>query len=238
MPLNKSLGTGIHQLKNGLFALFLKSNCPLCDRPAEVELCEYCQRQLLRCQLKNPSNFWQGQLPVFIWGTYDGVLKRAIAALKYDNQPQLAHLLGHYVGRAWLKSPSATRAQKLTVIPIPLHLAKLQQRGYNQAELIAQSFCEITGYKQQPLGLERIRATEAQFGLSVQEREQNLADAFVIGKSFHRQLTPSPVLLVDDIYTSGATVRSAAETLRSKGIRVYGVVAIATSRKETRNVTK
>lgn len=233
MPLNKSLGTGIEKLKNGLFSLFLKSNCPLCDRPAVVELCEYCQRQLLRCQLKNSSNFWQGQLPVFVWGTYDGVLKRAIAALKYDNQPQLAHLLGHYLGKAWLKSPAATGGQKLTVVPIPLHLTKLQQRGYNQAELIGQSFCEIAGYKQHPLGLERIRATEAQFGLSVQEREQNLADAFVVGKRFHRQLSTSPVLLVDDIYTSGATVCSAAETLRRQGIQVYGVVAIATSRKET-----
>ncbi len=236
MPLNKNLGTGIEKLKNGLFSLFLKSNCPLCDRPAEVELCQYCQRQLLRCQLKNSSHFWEGQLPVFIWGNYDGVLKRAIAALKYDNQPQLAHLLGHYLGRTWLKSPTATRAQKLTVVPIPLHRTKLQQRGYNQAELIAQSFCEITGYKQQPLGLERIRATEAQFGLSVQEREQNLADAFVIGKRFHKQPTTSPVLLVDDIYTSGTTVRSAAETLQSQGVSVYGVVAIATSRKETRSV--
>ncbi|HAA30312.1 MAG TPA: ComF family protein [Cyanobacteria bacterium UBA8553] len=236
MPLNKSLRTGIGTLKNGLFALFLKSNCPLCDRPTEIEVCEYCQRQLLRCQRRNPSKFWQGQLPVFIWGNYDGILKQAIAALKYHNQPQLAHLLGHYLGQAWIKSHKATRSEKLTVVPIPLHHTKLQQRGYNQAELIAQSFCEITRYKQQPLGLERIRATEAQFGLSVQEREQNLADAFVIGKNFNRQLTPSPVLFVDDIYTSGATVRSAAETLRRQGIQVYGVVAIATSSQETGNV--
>ena len=236
MPLNKGLGTGIGKLKNGLFALFLKSSCPLCDRPTEVELCEYCQRQLLRCQLKHPTKFWQGQLPVFVWGNYDGVLKRAIAALKYDNQPQLARLLGRYLGQSWMKSPTATSAKKLTVVPIPLHVSKLQQRGYNQAELIARSFCEIAGYKQQPLGLERIRATEAQFGLSLQEREQNLTDAFAIGKNFNRQLTTSPVLLVDDIYTSGTTVRSAADTLRRQGIRVYGVVAIATSRKETGSV--
>ena len=225
--------TGIQKLKNGLLALFLKSKCPLCDRPAEVELCEYCKRQLLRCQLKNPSNFWQGELPVFVWGTYGGVLKRAIASLKYENQPQLARPLGYQLGEAWLKSPAATRAKKLTIVPIPLHPTKLQQRGYNQAEIIAQSFCDITGYKQQPLGLERIRATEAQFGLSAQAREQNLADAFVIGKSFRKHPPNSPVLLVDDIYTTGATVRCAAQTLRRQGIKVYGVIAIATSRKET-----
>jgi predicted amidophosphoribosyltransferase len=106
----------------------------------------------------------------------------------------------------------------------------LQKRGFNQAELIAQSFCEITGYKKQQQGLERVRATEAQFSLSVSQREQNLADAFVVGKSLLQHPSASPVLLVDDIYTTGATVRSAAQSLRLQGIQVYGVIAIATSK--------
>lgn len=221
---------GIYKLKNNLLGLFLKSNCPLCDRPAEVEWCQYCQRQLLRCQLKNSSNLWQGELPAFVWGAYGGVLKRAIAALKYENQPQLARPLGQWLAQAWLASPIANPAQKLTVVPIPLHCTKQQQRGYNQAERIAQSFCEYTGYKLKPLGLERVRATEAQFGLSLQQREQNLTDAFVIGKGLSPPSTSSPVLLLDDIYTTGATVRAAAQTLRNKGIVVYGIVAIATSK--------
>ena len=220
----------MQKLRNGLLALFLKSNCPLCDRPTEVKLCEYCQRQLQRCQLPQPSEFWKGELPVFVWGNYSGILKRAIAALKYDNQPQLAHPLGHWLAQTWLQSPAATAAKKLTVVPIPLHSTKLQQRGYNQAELIAQSFCDITGYKQKPQGLERMRTTEAQFGLSAQGREQNLAEAFRVGKQLQKHSPHSPVLLVDDIYTTGATVRSAAQALQKQGISVYGVVAIATSK--------
>jgi ComF family protein len=220
----------MQKLKNGLLALFLKSNCPLCDRPAEVKLCEYCQRQLQRCQLSHPSEFWKGELPVFVWGNYSGILKRAIAALKYDNQPQLAHPLGHWLAQAWLRSPAGNHSKKLTVIPIPLHSTKRQQRGYNQAELIAQSFCDITGYKHQPQGLERMRSTEAQFGLSAQAREQNLAEAFRVGKCLQKHSPHSPVLLVDDIYTTGATVRSAAQALQQQGILVYGVVAIATSK--------
>jgi ComF family protein len=211
----------------------LKSNCPLCNRPAELEFCQYCHRQLLRCQLANPSCFWEGELPAFIWGNYGGVLKRAIASLKYENQPQLARPLGYWLGKAWLESTIATRAKTLTVVPIPLHPAKLQQRGYNQARLIAQSFCEFTNYKEQPLGLERVRVTKAQFDLSVQEREHNLAEAFVVGKGLQANRTSSPVLLVDDIYTTGATVRAAAQTLKRQGIQVYGVVAIATSKSFT-----
>lgn len=220
--------TGIQQLKKQLLNLFLKSNCPLCDRPTPVEFCEYCQRQLQRCQLKNQSQLWQGELPLFIWGNYGESLKQAIAALKYENKPQLARPLGHWLGESWLKSPIATKQKKLTVVPIPLHASKLQQRGFNQAELIARSFCEYTGYKQQPLALERIRATVAQFSLSPQQREQNLADAFIVGSL--AQKLASPVLLVDDIYTTGATVRAAAKAFRRQGIEVYGLVAIASSR--------
>lgn len=226
------MSTSIERLKDGLLALFLKPNCPLCDRPAESEFCTFCQRQLQRCQFTTSGDFWKGELPVFAWGNYGGVLKRAIAALKYDNQPQLARPLGHWLAQAWLKAPVVSRVQKLTVVPIPLHPLKLKKRGYNQAELIAQNFCDVTGYKHQPLGLERIRETEAQFGLSAQAREENLADAFSIGKSFHKHSPNSPVLLIDDIYTTGATVRAAAQILQRQGIQVYGIAAIATSKSQ------
>ncbi len=221
----------IEQLKNSLLSLFLKSNCPLCNRPAETEVCQYCQRQLQRCKLSDHSKLWQGELPVFIWGNYGHGLKRAIAALKYDNQPQLARPLGFWLAEAWLKSPVAKNTPNLTVVPIPLHHRKQKSRGFNQAELIAANFCQITGYQHQPFGLERIRETDAQFSLSPKERSQNLAEAFTIGKSFRQKPPTSPVLIVDDIYTTGATVISATKTLHQKGIQVYGVVALASSHK-------
>ncbi|MBW4649649.1 MAG: ComF family protein [Kastovskya adunca ATA6-11-RM4] len=219
------------KLTTGLISLFLKSNCPLCDRPTAEVFCQYCDNQLKRCQLSNPSQFWQGELPLFVWGNYGGVLKRTLATLKYNNQPQLARPLGYWLGQAWRQSPAALATNKLIVIPIPLHSTKLQQRGYNQAERLAESFCQVTGYKQYPQGLERLRATEAQFNLTAQARSQNLTDAFVVSQRLSQRPPTSPVLLLDDIYTTGATVSSAAQTLRRQGIQVYGVVAIATSKK-------
>lgn len=168
---------------------------------------------------------------MFIWGFYGGILKRAIAALKYENHPQLAQPLGHWLGKAWLDSPLSAQAKKMTVIPIPIHAQKLQQRGFNQAELLGNSFCQFTGLSLQPLGLERVRETQSQFGLGSLGREENLADAFRLGKSLSRRPPASPVLLLDDIYTTGATARSAAKTLQQQGIRVFGVVAIATPNK-------
>lgn len=209
-----------------LTSLFLRSSCPLCGRSAEQAFCSSCQRQLQRCQLPNPCQNWRGDLPVFAWGNYGGTLKRAIAALKYENHPKLAQPLGHELGKAWLDVPQFTSTQKMIVTPIPIHPKKIQQRGFNQAELLGRSFCQFTGLPFQPLGLERTHQTEAQFGLGMTAREENLKHAFSLGKGFRRCHPVSPVLLLDDIYTTGATARSAAQALRQRGIAVLGIVAI------------
>ncbi len=216
-----------------LLNLFLKSNCPLCDRPANNILCRSCQQQLQKCQQPNPAQRWEKPLPVFVWGKYEGSLKRAIAAMKYNNHPQLAKPLGHWLGEAWHHSPVSGAAPKLSVIPIPLHAAKFKERGFNQAELIAQHFCEWTNLTFQPHGLERIRNTKPQFGLSRREREANLAGAFQLGSAFRQRLPQGSVLLLDDIYTSGTTVRAAVQALQLRQVPVYGVVAIASPPQQT-----
>jgi ComF family protein len=206
------------------FDLLLKAQCPLCQRSTTQTVCQSCRKQIEDCRLAS-SGQWQGPLPVFAWGLYGGALKRSIAALKYQEQPHLARPLGLWLAQAWLASPFSTH-QKLTVIPIPMHAAKQQQRGFNQAELIARSFCQYTGLPLQPEGLVRIRQTEAQFSLSPAEREQNLTDAFEINPRWQRRSTTG-ILLIDDIYTTGATARAAASVLQP--MPVHGLVAVARS---------
>lgn len=213
---------------SGLLNIFLASNCPLCDRPTTQELCLDCTRQIQRCRLSAHS-ISQQKLPIFVWGNYGGTLKRAIASLKYNDQTQLARPLGTWLAQAWLQSQLAQPG--LIVVPIPLHINKQKQRGYNQALLIAQSFCEVTGLRWQH-GLERRRDTKAQFNLSAAGREQNLAMAFDLSAKFRQNQPNDPVLLLDDIYTTGATARFATQTLQQQGIAVYGMVAIATSQRQ------
>ena len=208
----------------GLLNLLFESNCPLCQRSTSKEFCHDCQRQVQQCQMAS-SNCSVGELPVFAWGVYGGTLKRAIAALKYENQPQLARPLGHWLAQAWSNSQFAST--QVIVVPIPLHSDKLHQRGYNQAALLAQSFCDLTGLPLQQKGLERLRDTEAQFGLSLKKRETNLARAFGLGSAFRRHHPASHVLLLDDVHTTGATARSAVHTLHQSKIQVYGLVALA-----------
>ncbi|WP_414551259.1 ComF family protein [Anabaena sp. CCY 0017] len=218
---------------NNFLNLFLQSDCPLCQRPTPGEFCPYCIKQLQNCQHKNPAALWGQPIPVFGWGMYGGIVKRAIAVMKYENQPQIARPLGQWLGEAWLLSKVSKSPQTPPlVVPIPLHPQKQKTRGYNQAALIAESFCQTTGLKLQVNGLKRVQETEAQFGLSASEREANLAEAFAVGEELRRRRLNVPVLLVDDIYTTGATTRSAVKILNQHGITVLGLVAVTTSVKD------
>lgn len=207
----------------------LEFPCPLCHRSTANDWCLDCQRQVQRCQFAKSERLQSGQPTVFAWGRYGGRLKQAIAALKYGQQPHLARPLADWLATAWLEYHSDLNC---TVVPIPMHASKRQERGFNQAELLAEHFCQYTRLKLVRTGLERIKATNAQFQLSAADRAHNLSAAFTLGPEFRRTVPVHPVLLLDDIYTTGATVRSAAQTLRQQGIRVYGVVVVARAEKQ------
>ena len=168
-------------------------------------------------------------MPVWIWGRYDGLLKRSIAALKYENSPEIAQFLGEELAKGWFNRAESTLDQ-LVVVPIPMFPEKQKKRGFNQAELIARSFCQVTGLPLKPEGLKRIRDTKPQFQLSVQDRQANLKDAFGLGKAFQHRHPHKKVILIDDIYTSGATIKTAIRTLKRANIKVAGVIAVATTR--------
>jgi ComF family protein len=215
-----------------LLGLVFEATCPLCQRSTTQAFCLDCQRQVQRCQLATAEQYQPTPLPVFAWGSYSGALKRTIAALKYDNHPELARPLGHWMAQAW--SASTVRTEQAIVVPIPMHPDKQQKRGFNQAELLAQGFCELTGLPLESLGLRRVRATEAQFTLSANQRQKNLADAFTPGSPLLKRPPAHPILIVDDIYTTGATLHSAVQTLRRRGIRVQGAIVLARAEKGER----
>jgi ComF family protein len=222
---------------NQFFSVFLQTPCPLCDRATPNLFCGNCERQVRRCQLLEmqplePRTQLDSTLevPVFAWGGYGGALKRAIAACKYHHQPHLAQPLGEWMAEAW--QHSAWAGQRAIVVPIPMHQEKERQRGFNQANLLAQAFCRATQLPLAMQGLVRVRATEAQFGLSISARQRNLQDAFGLGRGLAGRVPHQPVLLLDDIYTTGATARSAIQTLRHQGIPVQGLIVLARTESE------
>jgi ComF family protein len=232
--------------------VFLQRPCPLCQRAAPQTFCRDCQQQIEQCQhlpnfesadrrdqrqpaksrVKSVGYRAAQPLRVVSWGEYREALKRAIGHLKYDRQAHLAQPLGQWLGQAY-QQQVGPKAPTLTAVPIPLHPSKQQQRGYNQASLIAQAFCRQTGYPLWEAGLIRVQATEAQFKLSPEQRLANVRSAFQVparvADRARRQSTP--ILLIDDIYTTGATANAAAESLRQAGFSVWGIAAVASTRR-------
>ncbi len=206
-----------------LLSIFLQSSCPLCDRTADEYICQYCLAKLSSCQLKTRERrSWWGTMPVFAWGKYDGQLKRAIALMKYSNHPEVGIILGELLAKAWLES-NLIEFKQVTVVPIPLHQQKIKDRGFNQAEKIAEGFCRLTGYSLSPQTLIRVRQTQAMFDLTPEERMKNLQGAFRLNKNLPKQ----PLLLLDDIYTTGTTINESAEILRRNKVNVIGSIVVA-----------
>ena len=142
--------------------------------------------------------------------TYDNPLRIAIHRFKYGGRKAAARDLGVVLDRAM--EPFA--AMNPVVMPVPLHPRRQRQRGYNQAALLAR----VAGAGREMTVLEsalrRIKATPSQVGMSAEERVQNLQGAF---SADPRICARKDVLLVDDVCTTGATLRAAAEALRRSG---------------------
>lgn len=205
-----------------------QKNCPICNRPADLILCRDCDRQIAAHQ--SPEFLQKDQpinphIPLYSWGIYDGALKRAIAACKYENHPEIMQAIAIKIADQWQRSPMPNNTKKnLAIVPIPLHANKLKSRGFNQAEVAARQFCDRTGLRCYPQLLQRIKDTKAQMlTQSVTERQENLSQAFTA------QVTPKQhqVILFDDIYTSGATIREAIATFSKANTKVCGVIVIA-----------
>jgi ComF family protein len=205
-----------------------QKNCPICNRPADLILCRDCDRQIAAHQ---SSEFLQkdapisSNIPLYSWGIYDGALKRAIAACKYENHPEIMQAIAIKIADQWQRSAlPKINPKNLAIVPIPLHANKLKSRGFNQAEIAARQFCDRTGLRCYPQLLQRVKDTKAQMlTKSVTERQENLSQAFTA------QITPKQqqVILFDDIYTSGATIREAIATFSKINTKVCGVIVIA-----------
>ncbi|MGD1865435.1 MAG: ComF family protein [Phormidesmis sp.] len=221
-----------HAGTQALLRIFLAQRCPVCARTTSTPFCTDCQRQI--DSVCYPVKGWQlsatDSIAIGALGEYRGTLKQAILALKYKNCPEVARSLGAALAQRW-QAQVPMKQTNIYAVPIPLHPNRLAQRGYNQAALIAEGFCRVSGLPVLSHGLVRAEDTLPQHQLGVEDRQSNLESAFTIGKALqnvHRRAkTPPKILLIDDIYTTGTTAQSAAQTLATAGLQVIGMLALA-----------
>lgn len=219
----------IESISQNFFSFLFKPVCPLCQRTGKKLICEYCERKLLSCELPQHHFKVNQNYFLFIWGHYENYLKRAIFSFKYDRTPELGQVFGELLAQSWAKNNLVKNHHQITIVPIPLHPQKLKERGFNQGELIANSFCKIMGYQHLPNLLTRVKNTDAMFGLNATQRQANITQAFTLGKDYPKFNRQHSVIILDDIYTTGATVEEAIKVFNTLQIKVIGVIAIASS---------
>lgn len=204
----------------GLARALLPRRCPGCDAQLgrEAGLCAAC-RAGLRPQVERHSPLEGRPVPHLVTlGAYRGVTRRSVRALKYGGARDLAGVLGGAIA-----SGVPAGWQVAAVVPAPMHAARQRERGFNQAELLAQAVARGLGVPCVPAALRRTRATAAQAKRHANERAD--LHAFIQGDP--HQVPRGPILLVDDVLTTGKTMLACRDALLDAGARplYYAVVA-------------
>ena len=137
---------------------------------------------------------------------YTGVMRKAVQQLKYHNDLSI----GSYLAGLLEITYARTGWDVDMVVPIPIGEVKRKQRGYNQAERLAKPFSRELNFSYDPTALTRIHEISSQVGLDQNARHENVRNAFVAGSN---KVRDKRVLLIDDVFTSGATMQAAANEL-------------------------
>lgn len=200
--------------------------CCHCGRPlpdAAAEYCYDCGRHIL----STCDPYWKKDKPAswFLQGRalylYQGAVKNTMYRFKYANRREYA---AFFAGQAaecllsWMKSCKVEAA-----VPVPVYRKKQKKRGYNQAGILAEKIAEILGISYEPEALIRVRDTTPQKALDHKERKNNLKSAFQAADFVVKY---NCILLVDDIYTTGATAEAAAKALRASGVKEVYVFTV------------
>lgn len=224
----------------GVYGAYLCSACFSYITFAEQGFCTVCQRAAIG-GLTHPSCKTAYDVDgVFASVVYAGVVKRLVYQFKYN--PYLLDvkdLLVDFFYEGIIQKEGFVKllSEKCVFVPIPLHKNRMKQRGYNQSHVLTEGLVkkiqeewliqknknndsvEVIGF------LERMKQTRPQFGLSQQARLENMSGAFALKQNCSSDLLRAlTVFLVDDIVTTGSTLREAARVLKKAGAqRVYGL---------------
>lgn len=231
-----SISLGIRTLSRILLDFVLPPSCLSCQnllQPGERHLCSSCWSAIPRIDESLPL-YRETRTKLLSSGEVDelispfvfekeGTFQSLVHALKYSGFVSVGLLLGNRVG----EEMNSGGIEADALIPIPLHRARKRERGYNQAELIAEGISEKTGIPVRANLLTRVKNTKSQTKLSLEERAENMSEAFTVPPRAAGSLQDSRCVVVDDVITTGATIVSAATALKSAGARSVFAAAAA-----------
>ena len=190
--------------------------CPVMGTPFSHEMGEGF---LSAEAIADPPRFQRARAAV----AYTGVARQMVQGLKYQDRTDLAPWMARWMMRAGAELV----ADADVVAPVPLHRRRFFQRQFNQSAELARAVSSLGGLPFAPAAVRRVKLTRQQVGLERKEREENVRAAFRVPAEAEIEIAGRRVLLVDDVYTTGATVRAVAKALEKGGAGAVDVLTFA-----------
>lgn len=154
---------------------------------------------------------------------YSGVARRLVQGLKFHDRTDLAP----WMARWMLRAGAELVADAEVVVPVPLHWRRFFWRQFNQSAELARTIASLSGVPFAPAAVRRVKRTRQQVGLGQREREDNVRAAFSVPPEAEIDIRGRRVLVVDDVYTTGATVTAVTRALRKSGANAVDVLTFA-----------
>jgi len=217
--------------------LFFPRYCAVCGErlgDGENALCLKCNLDLPRTQLHLlPDNrvekLFFGKIPIergtgFYYYQSGNDFEKIVRKIKYHGRKDLAIAMGQMMAMELISSGFFDGVDML--VPIPLHVSRLRERGYNQSECLAEGVSMVTGIEVRTDVVLRVKSTETQTRKSAQQRYENMQGVFI--RNVPTQvLQGKHVMLIDDVLTTSATLTSCADALKgAEGVR-FSVLSLA-----------
>ncbi len=207
------------------FDVILPRKCSGCKevlQADETSICKQClqsikpiDEELIKQEFKKsfqPSNIISNFTSLFVFEK-ESILQQVIHSIKYDKQFNTGITLGKMFAK---KHTNLLEEWAIDlIIPIPLHHLKKAERGFNQSDFIAKGIAKGSKIKLSTNAVKRIRYTESQTGFNKVEREENMSNAFKVKKE--NLVEGRNILLVDDVITTGATIRECGKAFLYSG---------------------
>ena len=162
----------------------------------------------------------------FLFFEKDHPIQRMIHQMKYADQPLIGYQLGRQAALAFQYSDFFDEID--VIVPLPLHPKRLRKRGYNQSEYIARGLSDVTGIPVDTTHVTRIKNTSQQALQRGEDRRQNVANAFAVNHP--EQMYRKHILVVDDLITTGETMRSCLHAMRRFRGATFTVFALCKAR--------
>lgn len=190
--------------------------CGRCGHPVTVPGANHSIR-CASCQGKN--TYFESNTAIY---AYEGLLRDLMHEMKFRDKRQVAEGFGELMADA---CPMLGPAVADWLVPVPMHPRKERHRGFNQAEILARALGKRYGLPVVPNLLKRTRNTPPQSGLSPVRRAENMEGAFRINPRY--AVSHKKILLIDDIYTTGATLDACAKILAESGAGVISCMTLS-----------